>query len=68
MKNLSIDMKIYHFIWLLFFFSLSTHAQNGTIKGTISNAVNNDPIAFATILVEGTDKGTTTDLNPIILA
>ncbi|GJM34589.1 MAG: collagen-binding protein [Saprospiraceae bacterium] len=43
-------------------FSLLT-AQDGTLKGKVSNAINNEPIAFANILVVGTDFGTTTDLD-----
>ncbi len=37
-------------------------AQNGIIKGRVTNAINNEPIGFANILVMGTDLGTTTDL------
>ncbi len=54
-------------LFLSIFFSLlmvwSLNAQNGVIKGTVSNALNNDPIGFANVLVEGTDKGTTTDVD-----
>lgn len=36
-------------------------AQNGIIKGRVSNKINRAPIAFANVLVEGTDKGAVTD-------
>ncbi len=38
-------------------------AQNGVIKGRVTNAINNEPIGFANILVMGTDLGTTTDID-----
>ena len=38
-------------------------AQNGVIRGTVADAVNNDPIPLANILVLGTDFGTTSDLD-----
>ena len=38
-------------------------AQGGIIKGTVTDAINNEPIPFANILVLGTDKGTTTDID-----
>ena len=34
-------------------------SQNGTIKGRIVNAKTNQPIEFASILIEGTTQGTT---------
>ncbi|MFN7116261.1 MAG: TonB-dependent receptor [Saprospiraceae bacterium] len=47
---------------LLFLFQLA-FAQNGVIKGRVTNKINNEAILFANVLVEGTDKGTTTDEN-----
>lgn len=38
-------------------------AQTGIIKGRVTNKINNEAILFANILVENTDKGTTTDEN-----
>lgn len=52
------------FLLLLFFFTVgSLQAQNGIIKGRITNGINNEPVAFANVLVEGTDKGTTSDID-----
>ncbi|TXC76073.1 TonB-dependent receptor [Luteibaculum oceani] len=50
------------FIFLLFtaFFSYS---QNGTIKGTVVNDLNNEPIPFANILIQGLETGTTSDVD-----
>lgn len=50
-------------LFLLVFSTL--FAQSGTIKGRITNKINNEAISFANVLVEGTDKGTTTDENGI---
>ncbi len=38
-------------------------AQSGVIKGRVSNKLNREPVAFANVLVEGTDKGAVTDEN-----
>lgn len=52
----------YFFCFLLLAIS-QLQAQSGIIKGKVTNALNNEAIAFASILVEGTDKGTTSDLD-----
>jgi hypothetical protein len=56
-------MKIYYFFCLFIGFSFFAQGQNGIIKGTVTNALNNEPIAFASVLIEGTDQGATTDLD-----
>ncbi|MCI5082990.1 MAG: TonB-dependent receptor [Saprospiraceae bacterium] len=38
-------------------------SQNGVVKGKVTNAINNEPVMFANILVLDTDFGTTTDLD-----
>lgn len=38
-------------------------AQNGSVKGKIADAINNEPIPFANVLVEGTNIGSTSDLD-----
>lgn len=59
-------MKLFHNLLKITFFLLltaSTFAQSGVIKGRVTNKINNEAILFANILVDGTDKGTTTDEN-----
>jgi len=43
--------------------TLSTFAQEGTIKGRVFNMKTNEPIEFATIQIEGTTIGSTSDLD-----
>lgn len=38
-------------------------AQNAQIKGVITDATNNEPLAFANVIVDGTQIGTTSDLD-----
>ncbi len=49
----------------MFFVLVATFSfsqNNGIIKGRVSNAINNEPISFANILLQGTEKGVATDL------
>ncbi len=39
------------------------HAQPGIIKGRISNLINNEPIPFANVAIQGTAKGAVSDEN-----
>jgi len=52
-------------ILLFSFLSISNFAlsQNVKVYGTITNLLNNDPIPFANIIVEGTMIGTTSDID-----
>ena len=52
-------------ILLFSFISISNFAlsQNVKVYGTITNVLNNDPIPFANIVVEGTMIGTTSDID-----
>ncbi len=59
MKTFSTLVKI----TLLLLCTVGVAAQSGVIKGRITNKINNEPIAFANVLAEGTDKGTVTDDN-----
>ncbi|MCU0345336.1 MAG: TonB-dependent receptor [Saprospiraceae bacterium] len=43
--------------------TLTIFAQTGSIRGTITNALTNEPIIFANVIAVGTDAGTTTDEN-----
>lgn len=40
-----------------------SYAQTSTIKGRVYNDINNEPLAFATIIVDSTSKGTVTDID-----
>ena len=48
---------------LLLLLSFFGEAQSGIIKGNVVNALNNEPIGFANILVLERGKGTTTDID-----
>jgi len=39
------------------------YSQNGKVKGKVSDATNNEPIPFANVIIEGTQIGSTTDLD-----
>lgn len=54
-------LKAFARIISLIFFVQIAFAQSGIIKGRVTNTINNEPILFANILVEGTDKGATSD-------
>ena len=50
---------------LLFFIlpTLSVFAQTGVIKGKITNNINNAPLPYATIVVDSSQAGTTSDID-----
>lgn len=54
-------VKIILGAFLLFCSNLSI-AQNGTLKGTISNELSNEPIIFANVILEGTTKAAVSDV------
>lgn len=62
-------MKSYytHFafiIFVVFLFNVPLLvAQNGTIKGQVFNEKNNEPLPFANIIIDGTNIGSSTDLD-----
>ena len=45
------------------FLAAMVSAQSGVIKGTITNSINNEPVAFASVLVLDTDKGAISDID-----
>lgn len=50
-------------VFILSFVSISPAlAQSGIIKGRVYNAINNEPVMFANISLEGTSYGATTDI------
>ncbi len=57
-------MKIkFKILFLLSLFSIQFFAQKGIIKGKIFDEKNNQPVEFASILIQGTDIGSTSDLD-----
>lgn len=56
-------MKKQNTLLFTFFFLLCSglYAQNGIIKGKITDAISNEPVMFANVLVMGTNFGTNTD-------
>ena len=43
--------------------TLIVSAQNVRVYGSVKNAINNTPISFANVVIDGTSKGTTTDID-----
>jgi len=58
-------VKMKNLTYLLFaLFSIATYSQNGSISGTLTDKeFNDEPLAFANILIKGTTIGTTSDDN-----
>ena len=49
---------------LILFLNLSVYGQdNGTIIGVVTDVNTKEPLAFAKVFVEGTEKGAVTDLD-----
>ncbi|MEY3368252.1 MAG: hypothetical protein RI973_1407 [Bacteroidota bacterium] len=43
--------------------ALTASSQNASIRGVVTNAINNEPVMFANVFLLNTDIGTTTDEN-----
>lgn len=56
-------LKGLFFIFVCFIASNALYAQNGVIKGKVTEKKNNQPIIGATIFLEQTKQGTTTDFD-----
>jgi len=56
-------MKRKSILFLVVLFSVSLFSQKGIIKGRVFDEKNNLPLEFATILIQGTIIGSTTDLD-----
>jgi hypothetical protein len=63
--KIPIRMKIVRlFILFLFsFISMGIYAQTGSIKGTVLNRTNSQPVMFTNVYLEGESIGSTTDEN-----
>lgn len=56
--------NIYIFLFLFFGSVLGVYSQSGTLAGNVTDGdYNNEPMAFANILVKGTTTGTTSDFD-----
>lgn len=53
------------FAAILVFCSVAVSAQNITVKGTVTDAATGEPVPFATIQVEGTTSGTSSDVDGV---
>jgi hypothetical protein len=53
----------YYFSLILILLSFSLHSQTVRVYGSVKNALNNEPIPFANLVIDGTSKGTTTDID-----
>jgi hypothetical protein len=51
------------YLFALLIFSFSVSAQTGLIQGRVYDEINNEPLPFANVVIEGTTNGTTTDLD-----
>ena len=63
-KYMTINRLYSSIITVLFlaFFGLNLNAQEGSIRGHIYDAKTGEAIAFANVIIENTDYGTTTDI------
>ena len=53
--------QILNFLLLIGFFTVT--AQEGSITGSVSDAINNDPLPGVNVVVKNTNNGTNTDFN-----
>ena len=63
MKLLHLTQLCKNWLLLILLIPGGLFAQNGIIKGKITDKASNEPIPFANVLLIGTDNGTTTDEN-----
>ncbi len=50
-------------LFIAFLYSITTAFPQGIVRGKITNPINNQPVAFANILILGTDLGSISDEN-----
>ncbi|HLO54206.1 MAG TPA: carboxypeptidase-like regulatory domain-containing protein [Saprospiraceae bacterium] len=60
---MSINLKSILFLTGIFLCSLGVAAQSGTVKGNIADGKSGDAMIGATIMLDGTTSGTTTDFD-----
>ena len=65
MKLLHLTQLCKNWLLLILLIPGGLFAQNGIIKGKITDKASNEPIPFANVLLIGTDNGTTTDENGV---
>lgn len=53
--------KVFFVVWALTI-TIVAHAQNGSIRGRIYNSINNEPLPFANVGLQGTTMGTNSDI------
>ena len=57
-------MRALNFAWLLaLLLPFNILAQNGVIKGRVYNSINNEPVPFANVVIQGTANGASTDFD-----
>jgi len=56
------NTRFYPFLFVIaLIFKVSAMAQTGVISGRVFDAINNDPLPFSNVILEGTDRGVVTD-------
>ena len=56
-------MKIFLSASFLFLLPMMVWAQSGIIKGRVFNGINNEPVPFASVVLQGTTIGVSTDID-----
>ena len=56
-------LRIAFIIAVMAFSSLSVMAQKGAIKGRVFNQLTNEPVPFANVAIQNSDKGAVTDMD-----
>lgn len=62
-KNYNTELMKLNFTMTALFASMICIAQNGIIKGKLQDLQNQEPLAFATVIVEQTSQGVNTDMD-----
>lgn len=61
--NSAVPLKKLIYMFFIIIYPTFYHGQKGSIKGQVLNASNNEPIAFATVYIDSTNNGTTSDID-----